>query len=114
MEVDSRTELVIATDIAERLGISPQRVNVLARPWPTRLGTNVPYSSHATGAARRRRPRRRPRVARRPAHGRAERHTAAVRVRRCGAVAEDARSEEFVTGTYSAGPDERHGGGRPA
>lgn len=40
MDIDSRTELVIATDIAERLGISPQRVNVLAsRPgFPKPLG----------------------------------------------------------------------------
>lgn len=30
MQVDSRTELVIAVDIAKRLRISPQRVNVLA------------------------------------------------------------------------------------
>ena len=30
MRIDSRTELVIAVDIAKRLGISPQRVNVLA------------------------------------------------------------------------------------
>ena len=30
MQVDSRTELVIAVDIAKRLGLSPQRVNVLA------------------------------------------------------------------------------------
>ncbi len=30
MHVDSRTELVIAVDIAKRLGLSPQRVNVLA------------------------------------------------------------------------------------
>lgn len=30
VQVDSRTELVIAVDIAKRLGISPQRVNVLA------------------------------------------------------------------------------------
>lgn len=30
VHVDSRTELVIAVDIAKRLGISPQRVNVLA------------------------------------------------------------------------------------
>ena len=30
MQVDSRTELVIAVDIARRLGMSPQRVNVLA------------------------------------------------------------------------------------
>jgi len=29
MRVDSRTELVIATEIAKRIGISPQRVNVL-------------------------------------------------------------------------------------
>ena len=28
--IDPRTELVIAADIARRLGISPQRVNVLA------------------------------------------------------------------------------------
>jgi len=30
MHVDSRTELVIAVDIAKRLSITPQRVNVLA------------------------------------------------------------------------------------
>ncbi len=30
MRIDSRTELVIAVDIAKRLGISAQRVNVLA------------------------------------------------------------------------------------
>lgn len=30
VHVDSRTELVIAVDIAKRLRISPQRVNVLA------------------------------------------------------------------------------------
>jgi predicted DNA-binding transcriptional regulator AlpA len=30
MRVDSRTDLVIATDIAKQLGISPQRVYVLA------------------------------------------------------------------------------------
>ena len=30
MQVDSRTELVIAVEIAKRLEISPQRVNVLA------------------------------------------------------------------------------------
>lgn len=30
MRLDARTELVIAVDIAKRLGISPQRVNVLA------------------------------------------------------------------------------------
>jgi hypothetical protein len=30
VQVDSRTELVIGVDIARRLGISPQRVNVLA------------------------------------------------------------------------------------
>jgi predicted DNA-binding transcriptional regulator AlpA len=29
VHVDARTELVIAVDIARRLGISPQRVNVL-------------------------------------------------------------------------------------
>jgi predicted DNA-binding transcriptional regulator AlpA len=29
VHVDSQTELVIAVDIAERLGISPQRVHVL-------------------------------------------------------------------------------------
>jgi hypothetical protein len=30
VQVDSRTELVIAVDIAKRIGVSPQRVNVLA------------------------------------------------------------------------------------
>jgi predicted DNA-binding transcriptional regulator AlpA len=30
VQLDSRTELLIAADIARRLGISPQRVNVLA------------------------------------------------------------------------------------
>jgi predicted DNA-binding transcriptional regulator AlpA len=30
VQVDSRTELVIAVDVAKRLGISAQRVNVLA------------------------------------------------------------------------------------
>jgi predicted DNA-binding transcriptional regulator AlpA len=30
VKVDSRTELMIAVDIAERLGVSPQRVYVLA------------------------------------------------------------------------------------
>jgi hypothetical protein len=30
VRVDGRTDLVIAVDIAKRLGISPQRVNVLA------------------------------------------------------------------------------------
>jgi predicted DNA-binding transcriptional regulator AlpA len=30
VRVDSRTELAIATDIANRLGLSPQRVYVLA------------------------------------------------------------------------------------
>jgi predicted DNA-binding transcriptional regulator AlpA len=30
VQIDSRTELVIAVDIAKRLGISPQRVIVLA------------------------------------------------------------------------------------
>jgi predicted DNA-binding transcriptional regulator AlpA len=30
VQVDSRTELVIAVDVAKRLGISPQRVYVLA------------------------------------------------------------------------------------
>lgn len=30
MQIDSRTELVIAADIARRWGISPQSVNVLA------------------------------------------------------------------------------------
>lgn len=40
MQVDSRTELVIAVDVARRLGISPQRVNVLsATPgFPKPLG----------------------------------------------------------------------------
>jgi predicted DNA-binding transcriptional regulator AlpA len=32
MHIDPRTELVIATEIASRLAISPQRVNVLATP----------------------------------------------------------------------------------
>jgi predicted DNA-binding transcriptional regulator AlpA len=30
MLVDARTDLVISVDVAKRLGISPQRVNVLA------------------------------------------------------------------------------------
>jgi predicted DNA-binding transcriptional regulator AlpA len=30
MRIDSQTELVIAVDVAKRLGMSPQRVNVLA------------------------------------------------------------------------------------
>lgn len=30
MRVDTQTDLVIAVDVAKRLGISPQRVNVLA------------------------------------------------------------------------------------
>jgi predicted DNA-binding transcriptional regulator AlpA len=40
MRVDSHTDLVIAVDIAKRLGISPQRVNVLATgpSFPTPLG----------------------------------------------------------------------------
>jgi predicted DNA-binding transcriptional regulator AlpA len=40
VELDSRTELVIAVDIAERLRISPQRVNVLASSpgFPKPLG----------------------------------------------------------------------------
>jgi predicted DNA-binding transcriptional regulator AlpA len=40
MQVDSRTELVIAVDVASRLGISPQRVNVLASSpgFPKPLG----------------------------------------------------------------------------
>jgi predicted DNA-binding transcriptional regulator AlpA len=40
VHVDSRTELVIAVDIAKRLGISPQRVNVLANGpgFPKPLG----------------------------------------------------------------------------
>ena len=40
VQVDSRTELVIAVDIAKRLGISPQRVNVLASGpgFPQSLG----------------------------------------------------------------------------
>lgn len=38
--VDSRTELVIAVDIARRLGVSPQRVYVLAAAagFPKPLG----------------------------------------------------------------------------
>ena len=40
MQLDSRTELVIATDIAKRLGMSPQRVYVLASSpgFPKPLG----------------------------------------------------------------------------
>jgi predicted DNA-binding transcriptional regulator AlpA len=40
MQIDSRTDLVIAVDIAKRLGISPQRVNVLATTpgFPKPLG----------------------------------------------------------------------------
>lgn len=40
MKVDARTDLVIAADIARRLGISPQRVNVLANGpgFPKPLG----------------------------------------------------------------------------
>ncbi len=41
MRIDSRTELVIGTDIAKRLGISAQRVYVLASSpgFPKPLGT---------------------------------------------------------------------------
>lgn len=41
MKVDERTELVIAVDIATRLGISPQRVYVLASGagFPKPVGT---------------------------------------------------------------------------
>jgi len=40
VRIDSRTELVIAVDIAKRLGLSPQRVNVLASgpAFPKPLG----------------------------------------------------------------------------
>jgi hypothetical protein len=40
MRMDSRTELVIAVDIAKRLGLSPQRVNVPAKGpgFPEPLG----------------------------------------------------------------------------
>ena len=40
MQIDARTEVVIGTDIAKRLGISAQRVNVLARGpgFPKSLG----------------------------------------------------------------------------
>lgn len=40
MHVDAHTELVIAVGIAKRIGISPQRVNVLARGpgFPRPLG----------------------------------------------------------------------------
>lgn len=40
MQIDSRTELVIATDIAKRLGLSPQRVYVLVSGpgYPKPLG----------------------------------------------------------------------------
>jgi predicted DNA-binding transcriptional regulator AlpA len=41
VRIDSRTELVIATDIAKRLGISAQRVYVLAAGpgFPKPIGT---------------------------------------------------------------------------
>jgi predicted DNA-binding transcriptional regulator AlpA len=41
VRLDPRTELVIAVDIAKRLGISPQRVYVLATgsAFPKPLGT---------------------------------------------------------------------------
>jgi predicted DNA-binding transcriptional regulator AlpA len=41
MRVDWQTELVIAVDIAERLGISPQRVHVLVSGpgFPKPIGT---------------------------------------------------------------------------
>jgi predicted DNA-binding transcriptional regulator AlpA len=41
VRVDSKTELVIAADIAKRLGISPPRVHVLVSGpgFPTALGT---------------------------------------------------------------------------
>lgn len=41
MRIDSRTELVIAVDIAKRLGISPQRVYVIASApgFPKPVGT---------------------------------------------------------------------------
>jgi predicted DNA-binding transcriptional regulator AlpA len=41
VQIDARTELVIATDIARRLAISPQRVYVLASSagFPKPLGT---------------------------------------------------------------------------
>ena len=41
MKVEDRTELVIAVDIAKRLGISPQRVYVLALSiaFPKPIGT---------------------------------------------------------------------------
>jgi predicted DNA-binding transcriptional regulator AlpA len=40
VQLDSRTELVIGVEIARRLGISPQRVNVLANGpgFPTPIG----------------------------------------------------------------------------
>jgi predicted DNA-binding transcriptional regulator AlpA len=41
VKIDARTELVIAVDIAKRLGISPQRVYVLATGagFPRPIGT---------------------------------------------------------------------------
>lgn len=41
MRIDAKTDLVIVTDIAKRLGISPQRVYVLASApgFPKPLGT---------------------------------------------------------------------------
>jgi predicted DNA-binding transcriptional regulator AlpA len=40
MRIDSRTDLVIAADVAKRLGLSAQRVNVLAsgHGFPKPLG----------------------------------------------------------------------------
>jgi predicted DNA-binding transcriptional regulator AlpA len=40
MQLDSRTELVIASEIAKRVGLSPQRVNVLTTTpgFPKPLG----------------------------------------------------------------------------
>jgi predicted DNA-binding transcriptional regulator AlpA len=52
VHVDSRTELVIAVDIARRLSMSPQRVNVLVRsdgfPEPLgKLGRSAVWSWHS-------------------------------------------------------------------
>lgn len=57
MQLDARTELVIAVDVAERLGISPQRVNVLASgpgfPLPIgKLGRSAVWRWSASSAGR--------------------------------------------------------------
>ncbi len=58
VQLDSRTELVIAVDIAKRLGLSAQRVNVLASgpgfPKPLgKLGRLMPGAQYCTGIGNR-------------------------------------------------------------